>query len=374
MSNYLLKKICLTLCIILCLGFIVGCGENSTPPAPEEPPIIEGETTPPQDEFDESNYDYVYYGSFPTGKVTSEQTISELSSLIGETPTANNLNGWTDYEYYILGKKESFAFYKDVTLSDNKYRAVYFTRYRPTSSKLESSKDNSFQDENGYEINIVYYFKFEPIKWRVLNEDNNEKLLLSSVILDSQPFQPDYYENFINMGETLLPNHYYINTKLAPLGTMACSYKYSYIRNYLNGAFYNVAFNSEEKDFIMLSENANDIASAGENGNNIFPSDPTEDYVYLASHKEIESAEYGFKPIGEQDDLRKLEYTDYAKCQGAYYDFQGDYKWWLRSFSFYVHKYSRMAQCITNTGKVYNYHYVDYTIMGVVPMMKILAE
>ena len=68
----------------------------------------------------------------------------------------------------------------------------------------------------------------------------------------------------------IFSNHYYINTKLAPLGTMACSYKYSYIRNYLNGAFYNVAFNSEEKDFIMLSENANDIASAGENGNNIF--------------------------------------------------------------------------------------------------------
>lgn len=373
MNNSMLKKLSIVLCFIFCFTFFFGCN-NSTPPPPKED---EQETLPtlPEDneENEEVEYEYVLFGSYPNSKETNEQTILALSSLIGNLPSAYNFNGWTDYEYYILGKKESFAFYKDVTLSDNKYRAVYFTSYRPTSSKLESTKNNSFQDENGYDINIVYYFKFEPIKWRVLNADNDKKLLLSSVILDSQPFQPDYYENFINT-DKLLPNHYYINTKLAPLGTMACSYKYSYIRNYLNGAFYNVAFNSEEKDFIMLSENANDIASAGEIGNNIFPSDPTEDYVYLASHKEIESAEYGFKPIGEQDNLRKLEYTDYAKCQGAYYNFQGDYKWWLRSFSFYVHKYSRMAQCVTNTGKVYNYHYVDYTIMGVVPMMKILAE
>ncbi len=365
------KKFTAFLClIIICFSFFFGCatndnenGENNgdTPPEQTTP-------TPPA-----QTYDYVYFGNFPISLVKEESVKTSLNSILGGLPNSANLNGWTDYEYYISGEKQSFAFYKDLTLNENKYRAVYFTKYRPSSSKLESSIDKSFQDENGYDINTVYYFKFEPIKWRVLNEDNGEKILLSNQILDSQPFQPDYYESDVPAEKHLL-NHYYINTSLAPVGTMACSYKYSYIRNYLNNAFYNVAFNSDEKDFIMLTENANDYISAGENISNIFPSDPTEDYVYLASHKEIESAEYGFKYIGEQDDLRKLEYTDYAKCQGAYYDFQGDYKWWLRSFSFYVSKYSRMAQCVTNTGKVYNYHYVDYTIMGVVPMMKILAE
>ena len=367
----LTKKFTAIFClIIICFSCFFGCATSDNPNGENNGETPPEQTTPtPTPE----TYDYVYFGNYPISlvKELSEKTI--LNSILGALPTSANLHGWTDYEYYILGEKQSFAFYKDLKSNENTYRAVYFTKYRPSSSKLESTKDNSFQDENGYELNTVYYFKFEPIKWRVLNEDNGEKILLSNVILDSQPFQPDYYENTIT-AEKLLPNHYYINTNLAPVGTMACSYKYSYIRNYLNNAFYNVAFTSDEKDLIMLSENANDFNSAGENSDNIFPADTTEDYVYLASHKEIESAKYGFKPIGEQDDLRKLEYTDYAKCQGAYYDFQGDYKWWLRSFSFYVNKYSRMAQCVTNTGKVYNYHYVDYTIMGVVPMMKILAE
>jgi hypothetical protein len=359
------KALCLLLVLlVLCFGF--GCKDNNDTPSGDNPPSPELPNEP------QTTYDYVYFGSYPISLVKEQTEITSLNSILGGLPNSANLNGWTDYEYYILGKKESYSFYKDLTLGEQKYRAVYFTKYRPYSSKLDSTTLNSFQDDNGYLVNNIYYFKYEPIKWRVLDEDNGKKILLSNVILDSQPFQPDYYENTI-IANKLLPNHYYINTSLAPVGTMACSYKYSYIRNYLNDAFYNVAFTSDEKNFIMLTENANDSNSAGENSDNIFPSDTTEDYVYLASHKEIESAKYGFKPIGEQDDLRKLEYTDYAKCQGAYYDFQGDYKWWLRSFSFYVNKYSRTAQCVTNTGKVYNYHYVDYTIMGVVPMM-IISE
>ena len=36
------------------------------------------------------------------------------------------------------------------------------------------------------------YFKYEPIKWRVLQSENQEAFLLSDVILDRRPYNESY--------------------------------------------------------------------------------------------------------------------------------------------------------------------------------------
>ena len=36
------------------------------------------------------------------------------------------------------------------------------------------------------------YFKYEPIKWRVLQSENGEAFLLSDVILDNQVYNADF--------------------------------------------------------------------------------------------------------------------------------------------------------------------------------------
>ncbi len=372
MNNSSLKKLSIVLCFIFCFTFFFGCN-NSTPPPQKED---EQETLPtlPEDneENEEVEYEYVLFGSYPNSKETNEQTILALSSLIGNLPSAYNFNGWTDYEYYILGKKESFAFYKDVSLSGQKYRAVFFNEYRPEQSNLESTALNSYQDDNGYQINQVHYFKYEPIKWRVLEEKNGEKLLLSEYIISSMAFQPALHQ-CVNTALGEQSGFYYANHDVAPIATYANSYEHSEVRKFLNQNFYGDAFSALEKQYVILSTIKNDSQSTGQPLND-FTGRDTEDYVYLPSFVEIVNHDYGFETSGKEDALRKQAYTDYSLCQGAYSDVDGGYRWWLRSASFFINKYSRMAQAITNVGKVHNYHYVNQTIMGVVPMMKILAE
>ena len=39
---------------------------------------------------------------------------------------------------------------------------------------------------------IYHYFKYEPIKWRILNIDDEQLFLFSDEILDCQIYHPDY--------------------------------------------------------------------------------------------------------------------------------------------------------------------------------------
>ncbi len=59
--------------------------------------------------------------------------------------------------------------YADFTYNGTKYRAVTFSQYRPVWTSELSSSDNSEQYDNGYTPNNIYYFKYEPLKWRILN-------------------------------------------------------------------------------------------------------------------------------------------------------------------------------------------------------------
>lgn len=69
-------------------------------------------------------------------------------------------------------KQGDWMKYADITLDGEKYRAVRFTAYRPDFiGDLASTTNGSYsmQDDNGYKLNTVYYFKYEPLKWRVLD-------------------------------------------------------------------------------------------------------------------------------------------------------------------------------------------------------------
>ena len=77
------------------------------------------------------------------------------------------------------------------------------------------------------------YFKYEPIKWRVIQSENEEAFLLSDVILDKQA----YGENEDKQG--------YI------------TWEESSLRAWLNEKFMNRAFSDEEKEKLRkyLEEN-----------------------------------------------------------------------------------------------------------------------
>lgn len=67
------------------------------------------------------------------------------------------------------------------------FRAVTFSEYRPGSSGGLKGDVYSNQNDNGYHPNNVYYFKYEPLTWRVLDPD--EGYIMCDNAIDSQAFQ-----------------------------------------------------------------------------------------------------------------------------------------------------------------------------------------
>ena len=161
-------------------------------------------------------------------------------------------------------------------------------------------KNTDNWDKNGDAIidNIKYhktkksYFKYEPIKWRVLQSENGEAFLLSDIILDRQP----YNEN-----------------------RKAITWEESSLRAWLNGKFINRAFSDEEKEKINITEivNQDNQAFGTEGGNN------TADKIFLLSLQEVapkfDGKEYGF-----------LDY-EAINCKTSSFSKMETMYWWLRS-------------------------------------------
>ena len=296
----------------------------------------------------------ITYGSYPQTRVTDSLTITSLVAWSSSVM-------WKSYGYYTGSgswsdgqmKPSDYMKYKDFEgLDGNKYRAVTFTQYRPYCTGYTSSAGNSCQDENGYTPNNVYYFKYEPLRWRIL--DPSEGLVMCESIIDSQA-----YNNYI-----LYANGEYYGDSAKTY--YASNWAKSSLRSWLNDDFYNTAFSSSEKNAIKTSylENKSTYSS-------VYDAPSTYDKVFLLSYWDAINSNYGFSSSYSSDDTaRRAQGTDYAKCQGlgvstssSYY---GNSFWRLRSpFS------SCRTGNVDDLGSVRSYYYYTYyTYNGVRPALK----
>lgn len=248
-----------------------------------------------------NEYEIITFGSYPQTEVKDEAIVEALNSTDAE---------WKSYGYYSGNGKNThdardgygtmvkgdWMKYCDVTLNGVKYRGIYFTKYRPYFTPNINSSDFSYQDDNGYYTDTYYWFRYEPIKWKVLDPD--EGLILSVNIIDSQPFQNLIYHE----GE----EEYFGNAEKT---RYANNYPTSSIRKWLNEDFYNTAFSADEKTEIAVAK-VDNIAYDGY-------SDPKNgaifDKIFLMSDREMKNSDYGFS----SDDDRQAKNTDYAKSQGS---------------------------------------------------------
>ena len=280
--------------------------------------------------------DYIYFGSYPQTVVTDDRVKIGLTALAGDLPTAEDSKNWTSYGYYIEGEVVDYMWYIDLAYNEVKYRGVYFTSYRPDETHRLSKAANSQQDDNGYNVSTVYWFKYEPIKWRILSEANGEALILCEMIIDSRE-----YCNFDE--ETQQRVEYSHNGG----NGYANNYALSDIRAWLNDTFYNTAFSALQKEYIKLTTVKNDLRSANPNSDPTFETsdkymsflcEDTEDHIFLLSFQEATNDAYGFNPDMDNvaDPAREKIPTDYAKCQDVKvskdtgYVGNGAY-WWLRT-------------------------------------------
>ena len=278
--------------------------------------------------------DIIQFGSYPQSEVKDEALIAELNALAPEW------DDWTSYEYY-TGTYDwgsmlqgDWMRYVDITLCGKKYRGVKFTQYRPQNTYQPSTYSNSHQPENHYLTNTIYWFKFEPLNWRILNP--NEGFIMCETIIDAQPYSNTiYYDN-----SSISTTHAYFND--SSYTNYANDYNTSSIRVWLNDDFYNTAFNATEKSEISISilNNNSFYTSLGQTGYEEFDSNPTSDNIFLLSFNEIRNSDYGFSPEyanteNSVDVARQAQGSDYAKSQGLWVQtnslYEGNSNWTLRS-------------------------------------------
>ena len=274
----------------------------------------------------------ITFGFYPQTKVTDATLTATLNGKVGTLPTSTNSQAWTSYGYYINGSVSNYMWYIDVTNGNDKYRGVYFASYRPYCTGYSSSADYTHQDDNGYTVSTVYWFKYEPISWTILSEDtaNGTALILCDMIIDSQQF--DFYS--INYAE-------------------------STIRGWLNETFYNAAFNDLQKQMIITTTVDNGLS--WEN---------TQDKIFLLSYQDVTNSNYGFSSdyYSTDDTARQKKTTDYAQAQGAYTSTSSNGYWWLRSPYYY---YSGVGEEVYTVGTGRACNYPNYTDFGVVPALQI---
>lgn len=254
----------------------------------------------------------IEFGSYPQSEVTDADEVAKL-----EADSENYL--WVSYKYYsgtgnsTDGKMEpgDFMLYKDFYSDGEMFRAVTFSEYRPGTGGGLKGDVFSNQKDNDYHPNNVYYFKYEPLTWRVLDPD--EGYIMCDNIIDSQS-----YQNFVIRKDDKLYNSKDFTNYVSDWET--CS-----LRQWLNKTFYNTAFSREEKMLIgttFLENNSPDGTWFGTD---------TGDKIFILSFDDVINSAYGFDSSkSEFDEARKLKGTDYSKCQGVYIS-QGYPHWWLRT-------------------------------------------
>ena len=280
---------------------------------------------------------------YPQSEVTDSTLISTLNTTAGTLPIAGSNQSWTDYGYYISGAVSSYMWHIDLANEGIQYRGVYFTSYRPYFSSNSSLTTYSYQDDNGYTTSSVYWFKYEPITWRILDIQDEKVFLMADLVLDAQ----DYY--YSNTSRTISGATIYAN-----------NYEHSHIRSWLNDSFYNTSFTSEEKALIRTSTVDNSVASTGY-ATNQYACKDTNDKVFLLSYVEATSAAYGFNTAAS----RQLQASAYSLSQGAYADSITRSFWWLRSP---CNGLTSFARRVGPDGDIYNSN-VNNTNHGVVAVL-----
>ncbi|MCR4898547.1 MAG: InlB B-repeat-containing protein [Acholeplasmatales bacterium] len=296
----------------------------------------------------------IYFGSYPQTKITDDTLINELNTLAGDLPTASDTKAWTDYNYYIEDNITNFMFYQDIDYDNNgdyDYRGVYFTEYRPECYDYSSS--DSYQDDNGYSFNTIYWFSYDPIEWNVLSESNGKALIIANLILDSQEYYPsnNYYSSFSHNGGTGYANNYELSN----------------IRKFLNDNFYNTAFNDLQKLLIETIEVDNSVSSTGHSTNQ-YACNNTFDKMFLLSREEAIT-------YYTLDSARMAKGTDYAKSQGLFVatsdSYQGNSFWWLRSPRYNQYYSANTAYNVDIDGGI-DYGTVRSTYIGIRPVCWII--
>lgn len=268
-----------------------------------------------------------YFGQYPQTRETDNGIINVLNGMAGARPSSQNRGKWSSYDYY-MGERSghpaqsNYMWFVDLELNEAKYRGVYIANYRPYFVGETCTPEDTFayQALNGYVAGEeLYWFRFEPIGWRALKEENDKVLLQSDVILDSTQYYREIRATFLSPGVPSFPNNF----------------RRSDIHYFLGQTFYLLAFDELDRQIILKTQIDNDTSTMCIESEALrsdaarYSIDKLSTFVFLLSYKEAIDPAYGFGDGGASA-ARALKVTDYALSQGARSE-DGYGYWWLRS-------------------------------------------
>ena len=263
---------------------------------------------------------YIYFGHWPQTLERDETVIAKLNEMAGKPPLPRDKENPYNWESH---EGTTYMWQKIVIYNGTKYLGVQMNDYRASGVYSLSS----YIMKNGYFTSEVYWFKYEPIKWRILTTSGNSAYIMSDIALDSFSIQPN------RKGE-IRDGLYadYNNSPGVPDGTYANNWEYCFLRRWLNETFYNEVFNNLQKEIIKTTHLDNTARSSNPNdypkyygygekaGKNKFADQckDTDDKIFLPSLRDITTTAYGFnKDVLAEDSARNLQATDFAKLHGA---------------------------------------------------------
>ena len=239
-------------------------------------------------------WDCVWFGAYPQSEVTSGDIYNTLK----------NATGWDENN--------------DIVIDGNKYRRLKGEDATYYNTKRVLNYYDWIEDYSTY-----HYFKYEAIKWRVLNVSNGEALLLADQALDSQRYNQN--------SEDITWEKSSIRSWLNAQDTMNNQEGINYRKgNFLNEAF----FLSEQAGILPRSiTNKNNGTYNTSGGNN------TLDKIFLLAETQIcglDAKKYGFiMDHSIDDEARQSKCAEYAFAMGCYKFVETKYaenvNWWLRS-------------------------------------------
>lgn len=189
--------------------------------------------------------------------------------------------------YFFFGEYPQTIKAENITISQTKdTRGYYLGSDDAYYSKVVA--DSTFQFSTGESAvqGATYYFRVEPIKWRILNITDDTALILCDSILSGMRFaeESNIYEN-------------------------------SEIRAWLLNDFRQEAFDDSQREFIQ--------------------SEVSEDAIFILNYEDMVNSSYGYSETAEEDLSRVLKPSDYTIAKGIPIadtgSFQGNGQWWLSS-------------------------------------------
>ena len=284
---------------------------------------------------------YIYFGHWPQTCERDENIVAKLNEMAGKPPLPRDKENPYNWESH---EGTTYMWQKIVIYNGTKYLGVQMNEYR--ASGIDALYDDI--TDNGYYRLNVYWFKYEPIKWRILTTNANSAFIMSDIALDFFSMQPDRKSE---IRDDLYAS--YNNSPGVPDGTYANNWEYSFIRSWLNETFYNEVFNDLQKEIIQTTHLDNSARSCNpdeypkyygyaENaGKNKYADqcNDTDDKIFLLSLRDVTTTAYGFnKDVKAEDPARNLKASDFAKFHGVSMgNTQKDYvTWYTRSPSLAV--------------------------------------